>query len=107
MRAASTRDAPRLQGALDPQHDEVVVEEHGVDREAHERRVNGRGGAKEKPLPALELRSPEKAFQTGERPVRHDAALTERAPVRFKSKLHEKDHGGEATLAPVLFVVGS
>src|SRR5215210_8617352 len=76
FRAAPEREAPRLEGVLDPDNLHVAVDEDGVDREAHEMRVDRRGRQIE-PLAGLELVPPEQPARPLFRAVRHGAARCE------------------------------
>jgi hypothetical protein len=51
-------------------HLKVPVEPDGVDREAHEERVDGGSGAKKKTFPPLELVTPQEPPHTRERCLR-------------------------------------
>lgn len=85
--SAATGGAPGLQVSYDPNDAVVCVKEERVDREAHERCVNGRSRAEQEPLSGVEPRAPEQPLHPPHG-IRGDrAAFAERAPV-FESKLH-------------------
>jgi hypothetical protein len=81
MRFSPRRCSPRAQVAGDLQDSEIAVEEDDVDREAHERRVHGRGGAEKDSLAARQRLAPEQAAGARERRVRQDTALAHRSSV--------------------------
>lgn len=63
-------------------HDaEIPVEPDGVDREAHEEGVNGRGGAKKETLAPLEPVTPQEASHTRERCLREEAPFADNLTV--------------------------
>src|SRR5215218_3366037 len=81
LRAAPGRGTPRGDAVLDPEDGEIPVEEDGVDREAHEERVNRRGGPEQEPFALLQPVSSEKPPHAGDRGIRERAALAEDRPV--------------------------
>jgi hypothetical protein len=62
---ATRPDAPWRDGLRDVEHTEVLVEEHDVDREAHEGRVHRACGAKQQPLVWFEPATAQQAPQAG------------------------------------------
>jgi hypothetical protein len=59
----------------------VPVEPDGVNREAHEERVDGGGGAKKEPLAPFEPVTPEKPSHTRERCLREEAPFADNSTV--------------------------
>ena len=80
--AAPTRGrSPWRQVGHDLQHPEVPIEKQDIDWEAHEARVDRRGGTEKQAFARLELGSPEQPFDPGERRGGDDAPLANRPPV--------------------------
>ena len=64
MGAAAPGDTPWSKRLRDTEDAEIPVEEHGVDREAHEEHVNRRGGADPEPCAYRELFPPEQTLHS-------------------------------------------
>jgi hypothetical protein len=63
-------------------HDEEVsVEPDGVDRKAHEERVDGGSGAKKETFPPLEPITPQEPPHTRERCLREEAPFADNSTV--------------------------
>src|SRR5687768_13690205 len=77
----SGRGTPGLHAVFDSKHDEGPVEEDDVDREAHEKGVNGRGGLEQEALPLLQPCPSEQAPQAGHWGVGERASLADDCPV--------------------------
>src|SRR4051794_7350243 len=81
FRAAATGDAPGLEVGCDLDDAQVAVEEHGIDREAHERHVHRGSWPQEYPLAVREVSTAEQPLHARERHVPEDTALTHDASV--------------------------
>ena len=78
--------------------DLVGVEEHDVDREPHERRVDRPGRAEEDAVPGRQVALAEQAAKTPHRRVRDDHGLGDDAAV-FAAERQVRDGAHEAPLA--------
>jgi hypothetical protein len=77
LRSAREGDPPRPERRHDLAHDELAVEEKGVDGEAHEEHVDGRRRPDEQALARLEPGATEQPLQPTERRRRDGAALAD------------------------------
>src|SRR5439155_12766645 len=75
LRPAAPRDTPGLEIGRDLDHAQVAVEEHGVDRKAHERHMHRRRRLQQDSLSARQLATSEQALHARERRVPEDTAL--------------------------------
>ena len=80
-RTARKGDSPRLHVRHDLPHDEVTVEEDGVDREPHEEHVNRRRRAQEQSFARSEPVAAEEAFHSAQRRRRDAATLAKHRAV--------------------------
>jgi hypothetical protein len=75
MRPAVAGDPPGPK-AVDHANDrEIPIEKDGIDREEHERRVDGRRRLEQKTLAGGEISPPQQTLEAPEGPVRDDAPL--------------------------------
>ena len=64
--SAHRGEASGLEVRRNPEHAELGVEEHDVDREAHEPRVDRRGRTEQQPLTGTEAPPPEESLHAAE-----------------------------------------
>jgi hypothetical protein len=74
---APAREAPRAQVRLDVEHAKVFVEEHRVDREAHEAGVDRGRRLQQEAFTGRQPAAPHQASEARERPVGDSAMLTD------------------------------
>src|SRR6185437_14830848 len=81
LRATTACSAPWLEIRCDLHDSEVAIEEHGVDRKAHEGHVHRRRRLQENSFTTRQVAPAEEPFHAHERCVREDTALTHNASV--------------------------
>ena len=81
LRAAAAGRLPGAKVVFDVDHDQIAVEEDGVDREPHEEHVNRAGGAEQDSLTGWKAAPAEQPPHSLRRARRHEQMLADDAPV--------------------------
>jgi hypothetical protein len=93
-RPPAGRGPPWPHISLDRDHDLVRVEEHDIDREVHEVRVNRKRRAQHHALSRVQAAAPEEAAHAAVNPVGHDTTLAH-DPTVFPAE-RQRAHGSTA-----------
>jgi hypothetical protein len=89
-RSSPRREPPRPEVRRHANHNKAAVEEDGVDRTAHEPRMNRPRRTKKKTLSLAERASAEQAPEARERSIGHEALLASEAAVDvLEGDLHQ------------------